>query len=398
MSAGRGFRHQLPARSPLTLRSLAGGVASALVSGSRDAGIAALGTAITHRQGVAGALLTDSGTAALRLALQSPPGRALIALPAYGCFDLASAVLGAGASVIFYDIDPLTLSPDARSLERALRHGAGAAVIVHLYGVPVDVPAAMRLAAAHGAIIIDDAAQGAGGAFAGRRLGSFGSLGVLSFGRGKGVTAGRGGALLANDERGLSALRALASLGDTPRGGMREIVSLAIQWALGRPAVYWMPVAVPALRLGETRFRPPESPRPLSAFGAGVLRESLGMADAEADVRRGNAHWLIQRVGSHVQVVTAPAQSVPGFLRLPVLVAPAKARRAHERSARRLGIAPGYPIPLTDLPELGGRVVDAARPMPGARMLADRLITLPVHSGMDESDLDAVARWCAAAY
>ena len=69
----------------------------------------------------------------------------------------------------------------------------GAVVVAYLYGIPFDTAPVRAAAGAVGAWLIEDAAQGAGASFRGRALGAFGDLSMLSFGRGKGVTAGRGG-------------------------------------------------------------------------------------------------------------------------------------------------------------------------------------------------------------
>ncbi len=72
------------------------------------------------------AVLTDSGTTALTLAIRAAqrirPGP--VSLPAYCCYDLATAADGAGADVLLYDLDPLTLGPDWSSFERTLGRGS----------------------------------------------------------------------------------------------------------------------------------------------------------------------------------------------------------------------------------------------------------------------------------
>src|SRR5207237_8893759 len=141
--------------------------------------------------------LTGSGTTALTAALigvlKDRPGA--VALPAYGCYDLATAADGANAPVLLYDLDPHTLAPDLPQLRDALRQGASAVVVVHFYGHPVDLGEVKRLAAERGALVIEDAAQAAGAKLDGRPVGTQSSLAVLSFGRGKGLTGGSGGAL-----------------------------------------------------------------------------------------------------------------------------------------------------------------------------------------------------------
>ena len=74
----------------------------------------------------------------LREECGTPRRHESVALPAFGCFDVASAAIGADVPVSLYDIDPDTLSPDPDSLSRAFSQGARVAVIAPLYGVPVD--------------------------------------------------------------------------------------------------------------------------------------------------------------------------------------------------------------------------------------------------------------------
>ena len=144
-------------------------------------------------------LRTDSGTSALTVALQTTGRSRIVALPAFCCFDVATAVAGADVGIVFYDIVPATLGPDFESLRQALRRGAGVIVVAHLYGVPVDMSTTLELAAEAGATVIEDAAQGAGASFAGTPVGPSASTGVLRFGLVEGFPAGRGGSLLLND-------------------------------------------------------------------------------------------------------------------------------------------------------------------------------------------------------
>ncbi|MEO5588654.1 MAG: aminotransferase class I/II-fold pyridoxal phosphate-dependent enzyme, partial [Gemmatimonadaceae bacterium] len=78
-------------------------------------------------------VLTGSGTQALHSAIamtaaQAPPG-STVALPAFSCYDVASAAIGAGMPVALYDLDPSTLGPDRASLERVLQSGARVVVV-----------------------------------------------------------------------------------------------------------------------------------------------------------------------------------------------------------------------------------------------------------------------------
>ena len=82
---------------------------------------------------------------------------------------------------------PNTLSADLDSVARVLDAGVDTIVVSHLYGYPADVPGVSRLAAAHGARVIEDAAQGAWGSLLGRRLGALRSaLACSASGGGRG--------------------------------------------------------------------------------------------------------------------------------------------------------------------------------------------------------------------
>jgi len=391
------WRRQLPAYSPLPLAAVGAGAAGLLSGGgaARDRLEEAL------RRSFAGAevVLTDSGTAALTLAIRaSLAGErdARVALPAYACYDIATAADGADAPVILYDVDPATLAPDTASLGRALAAGARAVVLVHLYGVPVDPEPVLAAARTARAVVIEDAAQGAGAGFGGRPLGAFGDVAVLSFGRGKGNTGGRGGALVAGGERGRAILARARAGGPAASGGLKELVQLVAQWLLGRPSLYAIPSALPFLRLGETVYHPPQPAGAMSAVAARALSVTLPLGDEEAEIRRANAGRLLERHGPSLVPVRVPARGVAGWLRLPFVAAPAAREAAVSPAARALGIMPGYPLALCDLPGFTGRVVNLEAPFPGARTLAERLITLPTHGLLGEADLDRLESWLTA--
>src|SRR2546426_8372153 len=190
------WRYQAPARSALSAGALLAGIGGIARNGRGGArSEARVVDVLRARYAPRDVLLTDSGTTALTLALigvlQDRPGA--IALPAYGCYDLATAADGANAAVILYDLDPRTLAPDLAQLHDVLRQGAAAVVVVHLYGHPVDLGDLKRLAAENRALVIEDAAQAMGAKIDRQPAGSQSSLAVLSFGRGKGLTGGRGG-------------------------------------------------------------------------------------------------------------------------------------------------------------------------------------------------------------
>ncbi len=342
-------------------------------------------------------LLTDSGTTALTAALlgvlKDRPGA--VALPAYACYDLATAAEGACAPVLLYDLDPRTLAPDLTQLNDALRQGATAVVVVHLYGHPVDLSEVKGLAAERGALVIEDAAQATGAKLDDRSVGTQCSLAVLSFGRGKGLTGGSGGALLANDAAGARVVEGVRGLLGAPRRGWPELLTIAAQLILERPRLYGLPAALPFLRLGETVYRAPRPLRRPSRVSPPVVGATWHLAEREAETRRHNAERLLSalRWQPGFETIITPPRARPGYLRLPVLASPAVRRSAVEPAVRRLGVMPGYPQPLCDLEGFRQRCLNRDAAFPGSRLLAARLCTLPTHGRLRLRDLERLELW-----
>ena len=383
------WRRLPPVHSPLSAAAIGAGFGAALIPARARLARAEVEEWLGATYAPVAWRWTDSGTSALALALRlaSEDGRRAVALPAYGCYDLATACDAAGVRVFLYDVDPATLGPEWASLEQALDAGAGVVVAVHLYGVPVDLDRLGARAARHGAVVVEDAAQGIGGSWRGRPLGAHGALSVLSFGRGKGNTSGGGGALLVHDGRYVGQLPELPPGG----AGVVAVVKTGVQYLLARPGLYAIPASLPFLGLGETVYHPPHPPTGMSSGGFGVLSRSVLEVDDDAAIRRRNANRLTELIGRPVRPAGPGDGAVHGHLRLPVVVDPDHRSTVLE-AGRRLGLQPGYP---TALAALGAPFVSHATaqgPLPGATLLARSLVTAPVHAFMLEVELALLAK------
>ncbi|BBO86967.1 DegT/DnrJ/EryC1/StrS family aminotransferase [Desulfosarcina ovata] len=151
----------------------------------------------------------SSGTDALLLSLMAAgigPGDRVLTTP-YTFFATAGAVWRVGATPVFVDIDETTynLSPDrlqetVAAMDEATRQTVKAIVPVHLYGQCADMDPILKLAAEHGWVVIEDAAQAIGAEYHGRRAGSMGDYGCFSFFPSKNLGAfGDGGIVTARD-------------------------------------------------------------------------------------------------------------------------------------------------------------------------------------------------------
>jgi hypothetical protein len=346
---------------------------------------------LRRRYGAVDALLTDSGTSALILALRRilPPG-GTVAYPGYACIDLTAAALGAGVHVRLYDIDPATLSPDLDSVRGVMRRGVDAIVVGHLYGYPGDMIGVRNLAAEHGIPVIEDAAQGAGGSLCGALLGSLGDVAILSFGRGKGTTGGSGGAVLVRTPALAEWTRSARSDLKAGSRGVAEVLSLAAQRVLSHPSLYRLPASIPALSLGEMVYHPPRPPRAMAAASAAVLRWTLGLEEREVSGRRARARDLLSRMREAPNVV--PARPIvggeSGFLRLALLDS-----RGTMMPRPDLGAVRGYPMTLEQHEQLRPLLLSGERAGKGSQFLRDRLFTVPTHSRVDQSDLVRLSEW-----
>ena len=158
---------------------------------------------IEERTGTTKCLLTTSCTHATELAAllaDIRPGDEVI-MPAYTFVSTADAFVLRGAVPVFVDIRPDTMNIDEKLIEAAITDKTRAIVPVHYAGVACEMDTIMDIAARHGLLVIEDAAQGILATYKGRALGSIGDFGCYSFHETKNYSMGEGGALLIRDEK-----------------------------------------------------------------------------------------------------------------------------------------------------------------------------------------------------
>ncbi len=179
---------------------------------------------VEHCVGVA------SGTAALALALRAAglqPGDEVI-VPAHTFIASALAVVHAGGTPIFCDVELGTGLIDPASAAAAIGPRTAAIVAVHLYGQVADMDALGELAERHGLLLVEDAAQAHGARWRGERAGSLGTAAGFSFYPSKNLGAlGDGGAICTDDAEVAARARRLRNLGQERKGvhleaGMNE--------------------------------------------------------------------------------------------------------------------------------------------------------------------------------
>ena len=171
--------------------------------------------------GVAHCVGINSGTAALTLALIAAgigPGDEVI-VPAHTFIASALAVVHAGATPVFCDVEADTALIDPASAEAVVTERTAAIIPVHLYGQAADMDAIVTLAGKHGLFVLEDAAQAHGARWRGQRVGALGDAAAFSFYPSKNLGAlGEGGAVCTRDEQLARKIAVLRNVGQRAPG------------------------------------------------------------------------------------------------------------------------------------------------------------------------------------
>ena len=152
-------------------------------------------------EGASHCLALTSGTGALHTALAAlgvGPGQEVI-IPAYLWVSVVAAVVNLGAIPILADVDD-TFCMDPADAEAKITPRTTGIIAVHMSGAPADVKAISEVARRHGLFLLEDCAQCAGGSVDGKRVGTFGDIGIFSFQMNKNMTSGEGGCLVTDNE------------------------------------------------------------------------------------------------------------------------------------------------------------------------------------------------------
>ena len=135
-----------------------------------------------------------------------------VIMPTFTIISCAAAIIRAGATPVLVDCDPLTWNMDVTQIEMKITPKTKAIMVVHIYGLPVDMDPMLELSDKYGLKMIEDAAEMLGQTYRGRMCGSFGDVSAFSFYPNKHVTTGEGGMVLADDEELAVQCRSLRNL------------------------------------------------------------------------------------------------------------------------------------------------------------------------------------------
>ncbi len=301
--------------------------------------------------GTSHAVGVGTGTDALALALRGlgiGPGDEVITSPLSAAYS-GLAIVMAGATPIFADLDPARLTLDPRAAEAAITSRTTAIMPVHIYGQAADMTALSSIASRHALAIVEDACQAHGATCAGRPVGTFGSAGAFSFYPTKNLGAlGDGGAIVTNNAALADKLKRLRNGGQTDRYHHPE---LGVNSRLDDLQAAVLRARLPRLAAGNARRRE------LAARYRSALAGGPVAVPAECDA--GHVY--------HLFVVLARDRA---------------AFQAHLQS-QGIGTLVHYPIPVP-------RQAAFAAYAPAACPIADRICaevcSLPMHPQLSDAD------------
>jgi perosamine synthetase len=163
-------------------------------------------------------IAVSNGTAALDIAVAAlgiGPGDEVI-MPTFTIISPAMQVVRSGAIPVLVDSDLLTWNMDVAQIEAKITPKTKAIIVVHIYGLPVDMDPVLALCKKYNLKLIEDAAEVHGQAYKGRKCGTFGDISTFSFYPNKHITTGEGGMCLTDDPDLAARCRKLRNLAFEP--------------------------------------------------------------------------------------------------------------------------------------------------------------------------------------
>jgi len=312
--------------------------------------------ALARYTGARHCITVASGTEALLIALMAlgvGRGDEVITTP-FTFIATAEVIVLLGATPVFVDVDPATCNLDAAQIEAHVTPRTRAILPVSLFGQVADMDEINAVAARHGLPVIEDGAQSFGAFYRGRRSGNLSTIGCTSFFPSKPLGCyGDGGALFTSDDELAGAMREIRVHGQSRRyvhtrvgvGGRMDTLQCAIVLA------------------------------------------KLPLFDWELQQRQRAAASYAARLGGRVRPVGRRTDRSSVYAQYTVVV---ERREAVQRALQAAGIptAVHYPVPVHLQPAYAA--LSAGGDCPTARMLAEKVLSLPMGPYLTDADIDRV--------
>ena len=329
--------------------------------------VTALETALAAYSGAKHVVSCASGTDALLMVLMATnvgPGDAVLC-PSFTFCATGEAVALAGATPVFVDVDEATFNMDPASLKRGIATARQrglkprGVIVVDLFGQSADHDAIGAVAEAEGLFVLDDAAQGFGASYKGRKLGTFGLATATSFFPAKPLGCyGDGGAIFTDDDELANTLRSIRVHGQ----GADKYDNV---------------------RLGLTGR--------LDTMQAAVLIEKLKIFDDEIAVRNQVAERYTRGLGNVVTVPRLASGCTSVWAQYTIRLPKGTDRDGFAAALKAQGIPTAIYYTKSIHQQTAYRDYPVAEGgLPASESLSEDVISLPMHAYLDEPTQDRV--------
>ena len=338
------------------------------VAAVMDSGMIACGSVVDDFErafaayiGVSHGIATTSGTTALEVALRAlgiGKGHKVLTT-AYSFIASANSILYTGATPVFADIDEKTFGIDLNSAEERLKQNPDIRVmlVVHLFGQPCDMDGVLALAKKYDLKVLEDCAQAHGARWKQNKVGGLGVVSAFSFYPTKNMTTGEGGMVLTDDPQLADKARLLINHGMRIRY-QHEMVGY--------------------------NYR-------MTNIAGAIGLEQLEKLDDFNGKRRENAAFYDQAiVNPSVEAPYVDSRAYPVYHQYTLKVRDGK-RDALIRLFERYGIGYGvfYPTGIPEQPCYEG--MGFQKTFPAVDRVKSRVLSIPVHPGLQREELEKVA-------
>jgi perosamine synthetase len=297
----------------------------------------------------------NSGTSALHLALLSlgiGKGDEVI-VPSFTFAATANSVALTGATPIFVDINPQTFCIDPIAISKAITSKTKAIQVVHLYGLPAEMPAIMKLAKKYKLLIIEDAAQAHLASIEGMPVGTFGDAAAFSFYPTKNMTSGEGGMIAFKDPSAARNARLYRNQGMEKRYE-NEIIGFNLR---------------------------------MTDIHAAIGRVQLSQLDVRTKKRQKNAEYLSKHLTGFVVVPQVPEGYSHVFHQYTIKIEGDRDRFVSKLNELGIGSGVYYPIPVHELPAFGVK-----KKLPNTSFVCNQVLSLPVHPSLSQKALKRIVQ------
>ena len=314
----------------------------------------------------------NSGTSALHLALLAlgvGPGDEVI-VPSYTFTSTANAVVLAGATPVFVDIEPETLNIDVDEIRTAITSKTKAVFCINYAGVSPQLAEIKALCEEFGLVLLEDNAHGLGAKSQGQPLGTFAALATQSFHETKNIQCGEGGCLVVNDLKYWE----MAEV-------WREKGTNRSQFFRGQVAKYTWVSEGSSLLLAD----------PLAA----LLKIQLQNFDLIQKLRRDVWHRYDSELSEHAASIGATQMNVPSQCDQPfhmyyLMMKSLESRTNFISHLKEMGVNATFHYQPLHSSEAGRKYGRSQGDLPNTQRAADCLVRLPLWAGMSELQVDRV--------